>query len=153
MVNHVIRIAKLTDGQIVDLLIAIRDDIRFDSATIGFGLTVNREIDPRFIETELEQYRGNSHAILSIHVNLGQNNLAIRVLRGTCSDPDQPDTNRQASPYFDEIFVCREHNNQRAENPDVILKCLAVIEGALSGSLRTLQDNGQDVVSALRAEA
>lgn len=153
MNNHVIRTARLTDGQIVDLLIAIRDDIRFDSATIGFGLTVNREIDPRFIETELEQYRGNSHAILSVHVNLGQNNLAIRFLRGTCSNPDQPDANRQASPYFDEIFVCRQNNNQQLQNPDAILKCLAVIEDALSGNLRTLQDNEQDVVSVLRAEA
>ena len=153
MVNHVIRTARLTDGQIVDLLIAIRENIRFASATVGFGLGVDRGIDPRFIETELEQYRGNSHAILSSHVDLGQNNPAIRFLRGTCSNPDQPDANRQASPYFDEIFVCRQNNNQQVQHPDAILKCLAVIEGALSGSLRTLQDNGQDVVSALRAEA
>ena len=157
MVNHVIRTARLTDGQIVDLLIAIREDIRFDGATVGFGLGVNQDIDPVFIESGLEQlleqYRGNSHAILSVHVNLGQNNLAIRFLRGTCSNPDQPDVDRQASPYFDEIFVCRQDGNQQVQHPDAILKCLAVIEDTLSGNLRTLQDNEQDVVSALRAEA
>ena len=157
MVNHVIRTARLTDGQIVDLLIAIREDISFTSATVEFGLGVRQDIDPRFIESGLEklleQYRGNSHAILSVHVNLGQNNLAIRFLRGTCSNPDQPDENRQASPYFDEIFVCRQDENHQARHPDAILKCLAVIEDVLSGNLRTLQDNEQDVVSALRAEA
>ena len=127
MVNHVIRIAKLTDGQIVDLLIAIREDIRFASATVEFGLGVRQDIKPVFLEPGLEQYRGSSHAILSIHVDLGQNNLAIRFLRGICPDPDKPTANRQASPYFDEIFVCRQNDTQQAKDPDAILKCLEAV--------------------------
>ena len=152
MNNHAIRTARLTDRQIVDLIIAIRDDIGFDSATLRFGVGVSEYITPNTDETELETYRGNSHAILSLDVDSNQSNLAIRFRRGTCPDSDRPDENRQASPYYDEIFVGLRDNNVPAMGPDVIIKCLDVIEKTLHEVPRILEGQGQDVIDTLRAE-
>ena len=151
MNNHAMRTARLTDGQIVDLLIAIRrEDIGFAEATIGFGSEVRQGINSDTNDAQLEQYKGNRHAILSLDVNLGQNNVNIRFRRGTCPDSDQPDSNRQASPYYDEVFVCP--SSGRRASPDVIIKCLDVVEKALPGVPRALEENGQSVVDVLRAE-
>ena len=155
MDNHAIRTPRLTDGQIIDLLIAIqREALGFANATIGFGSGIGQRINLDTDDAQLEQYKGNRHAILSLDVNLGQNNVTIRFLRGICSNSDQPDSNRRASPYYDEVFVCpgRANNRQPAPSSDVIIKCLDVIEEALPGVPRAFEENGQAVVDVLRVE-
>ena len=153
MNNHAIRIARLTDGRIVDLIIAIREGLGFDSATIGFGAGAGENIDPNTKEAALEKYKGNGHAILSFDVNSAQNNVVIRFRRGTCPNSEQPDTDRQASPYFDEVFVCPANNHrQPVPSPDVIIKCLDVIEKTLHEVPYALEGHEQDVVDALRAQ-
>lgn len=150
MNNHAIRTARLTDEQIVDLIIAIRDAIGPDSATIRFGGASGTNITPDTTEAELEKYKGNRHAILSLDTNLTQHNVVIRFRRGTCPNSEEPDTNRQASPYFDEIFVCPSRNH--GVSPEVIIECLVVIEETLHEMPRALQEHEQDVVDALRAQ-
>ena len=152
MKNHPIRTARLTDGQIVDLIIAIRKDIGFDSATLEFGVGVREGITADTAEAALETYRGNRHAILSLDVRLDQHNVVISFRRGTCPDSDQPNQNRQASPYFDEIFLCPVSRDRVAEGPDIITKCLDVIEKALPGIPHAFEENGQTVVDVLRVE-
>ena len=152
MNNHAIRTARLTDRQIVDLLIAIREGIGFASATLEFGAGVRKKIAADTAETELEKYKGDSYAILSLDMHLAQRNVAIRFWRGICPNSDQPHENRQASPYFDEIFLCRVSNDRAAESPDVIIECLDVIEKTLHEVPRALQGQGQDVIDTLRAE-
>ena len=44
MNNHAMRIARLTDGQIVDCSLLFEMSIGFDSATIGFGAGVSENI-------------------------------------------------------------------------------------------------------------
>ena len=152
MNNHAIRIVRLTDGQIVDLIIAIRKGLGFDSAKIGFGAGASENIDPNTTEAKLEEYRGNSHGILSLDVSVDQNKIDILFRRGICADSDKPDQDRQSSPYFDEIFVRRSPNAQAISASAFILKCLGTIEGALPGVPRVLQGQGQDVIATFRAE-
>ena len=152
MKNRPIRTARLTDGQIVDLIIAIRKDIGFDSATLEFGAGVREGITADTAEAALETYRGNRHAILSLDVRLDQHNVVISFRRGTCPDSDQPNQNRQASPYFDEIFLCPVSRDRVAEGSDIITKCLDVIEKALPGIPHAFEENGQTVVDVLRVE-
>ena len=151
MNNHAIRIVRLTDRQIVDLIIAIRDDIGFDSAKIGLGARVSENINSNTKEAVLEKYKRSSHAILSLDVDSNQNNVVIRFRRGTCPNSEEPDTNRQASPYFDEIFVCTRNNNP-ATSPEALITCLDVIEETLHEVPPALQGHGQDVVDALHAQ-
>ncbi len=152
MDNHAIRTARLTDGQIVDLLIAIRDDVGFDSATLRFGAGASENIDPNTAEARLEEYQGNSHGILSLDVRVDKSKVDILFRRGICADSDKPDQDRQSSPYFDEIFVRRPPNAQAIAAPAFIMKCLGIIEGALPGVPRVLQGQGQDVIATFRAE-
>ena len=152
MNNHAIRIARLTDRQIVDLIIAIQEGIGFDSAALGFGSGASENIAADTAEAVLEKYRGNRHAILSFDVRLDQHNVVIRFRRGVCSDSESPDTNRQASPYFDELFLCRGNRSQPTPDPDLIIKCLDIIKKTLHEFPRALEGQGQDVVDALRVE-
>ena len=151
MNNHAIQTVKLTDRQIVDLIIAIRDDIGFDGATIRFGAGVSENIDPNTDESKLKEYKGNSHGILSFDVGVDQS-VEILFRRGICSDSNNPDQGRQSSSYFDEIFVRRPGNAQTIAGSALIIKLLKVIEGALPGVPRALRGQGQDVIATLRAE-
>lgn len=154
MNNQMIRTTRLTDGQIIDLLVAIREaeDIGFKGASLRFGLGAEQKITSNTDDAQLDQYKGNSHTILSLDMRLDQHNVIIRFLRGTCDNSDQPDSNRQASPYYDEIFVCRMSNNRGVESPDVIIQCLKIIEKKLPGIPRALQGRGQNVIDTLRVE-
>ena len=154
MNNQMIRTTRLTDGQIIDLLVAIRDadDIGFESASLKFGLGVEQKITSNPDDAQLDQYKGNSHAILSLDIRLDQHNVMIRFLRGTCANSDQPDSDRQASPYYDEIFLCRMNSNRGVKSLDVIIQCLKIIEKKLPGIPRTLQGRGQNVIDTLRVE-
>ena len=151
MNNHAIRTTRLTDRQIVDLIIAIREGIGFDSAELKFGVGVTKGITAGTAETELEKYKSDSHAILSLNVH-SNHNILILFRRGVCPDSDTPDTDRQASPYFDEIFISSRNRNKSAPSPDIIIECLDIIEKTLHEVPRTLEGQGQDVIDTLRVE-
>ena len=151
MNNHAIRTARLTDGQIVDLIIAVREHLGFDTATIRFGAGADVDIASSSSDTELEKYRGNRHAILSLDVHSAQANLSISFRRGICENSEQPNGNRQASPYFDEIFI-HSRNTNRPANADSIIKYIDVVEKTIGEVSRTFEGQDQNVIDVLRVE-
>jgi len=151
MNNHAIRIARLTDGQIVDLIIAIQETHGFDSATIRFGAGAMTEINPQSMEQFVAQYGGTIHTMVSLDLYSKEHNLIVSYRRGICQDSDRIEDSRQASPYFDEIFL-RQLDTSKITRPNTIIAFVKTISESLQEIPRTLEGNQQDVISLLRAE-
>ena len=64
MNNHVIRIARLTDGQIVDLITTLLDALEFTAVTIGFGAGAIERFNSKSDLRSLEKYRGDIQSII-----------------------------------------------------------------------------------------
>ena len=151
MNNHAIRTARLTDRQIVDLIITVREGLGVAGATIAFGAGAVENISSSSADAELEKYKENRHAIQSFELPLERINVIIRFRRGICKNTEQPDRERQTSPYFDEIFIVSKNTNQTT-SPDDIIKCLDVMEGVRYDVPGTFEGQGADIVDALRVE-
>ena len=151
MDNHVIRIARLTDSQIVDLITAVREALEFTAVTIGFGAGAIEQFDSKSDGNLVEKYRGNIQSIVSFDIFLNKHNMTVSYRRGICQNSEQIDSNRQASPYFDEIFLCLQSASS-ATDSETVIECVKLIRKTLPEIPRALEGQGQDVISALRAE-
>ena len=83
MNNQMIRTTRLTDGQIIDLLVAIRDadDIGFESASLKFGLGVEQKITSNPDDAQLDQYKGNELLRSFSSASVGPNGAEVTLDR------------------------------------------------------------------------
>ena len=151
MNNHAIRIARLTDDQIVDLITTFLEKFEFCTVTIGFGAGAIERFNQNSDISSIEEYRGDLQSIMSFDVHLSRCHLVVYFRRGTCPNSENFDANRQASPYFDELILSAQASNVTADSKAVI-RCVKLIRETLPIIPRTLAGQGQDVVNTLRAE-
>lgn len=149
---HVVRTARLTDSQVLDLIDSLKSNIGVTSGSIrlGGGMRVDIMASERS-EEPLSAFDHERRAIRTAHVSTAKG-IHIDFYRGTCADAQQPATNRQASPYFDELFM-RAEGEHGVEAAQDWVKCIDAIEKALP-STYPLQDSGKatDAIDVLRDE-
>ena len=127
---HAIRTARLTDRQVLDLVYALVADTDATSGMVSLGDEINVDIisceRPDKLVAVLDRDR---HAIRSAHLSVSSR-IYIDFFRGTCSDIRDPAVNRQASPYFDEVFL--RHDPRRGQaTAQQWTACIDTIETAL----------------------
>ena len=150
--SHVIRTARLTDRQVLDVMYALLKDTDVTSAVIRLadGIDINLLSSKRSEEpiSDLDRER---HAIQSTYLSVFSR-IRIDFYRGTCGDIQQPHANRQASPHFDEVFL---HNDSRkgGATAQQWITCIDTIEAVLPKTY-PLQEakQGSDAIDVLRAE-
>ena len=149
---HAIRTARLTDRQVLDLIYALRTDSHAISGVIRLvqGIEVNILSSERS-EKPMVDLDSDRHAIQSaiLHMSSG---IIIDFYRGTCGDAQHPATNRQASPYFDEVFL--RHDGKRGEAPaQHWVACIDTIETVLPKTYPFQETTqGTDAIDVLRVE-
>lgn len=149
---HVIRTARLTDRKVLDLIYALHADNKATSGTIVLGDGMN--VDPISCERNekpVSDLNRDRHAIRSAHLSTSSN-IHIHFYRGISGDTQDPQTNRQASPYFDEVFL-RHDPKRGGATPQQWIDCIDTIETALPKTY-PLQEirQGSDVIDVLRVE-
>ena len=149
---HAIRTARLTDHQVLDLLYALHSDADTASGTIslGDGMDINIRAGERD-EKPVSDLDHDRHAIQSAHLSVFTR-IRVDFYRGTCVDIQNPATNRQASPHFDEVFL-RHDPRHGGATADQWIACIDIIERALPKTY-PLQETkqGSDAIDVLRAE-
>ena len=127
---HAIRTARLTDRQVLDLMYAVHANIDVTSGTISLGEGLNVDIlSSERSEESVSDLDHERHAIQSAHLSTSSF-IHIDFYRGTCSDIQDPAMTRQASPYFDEVFVRHDARLGRATTQQWIA-CIDTIEAVL----------------------
>ena len=149
--THVIRTARLTDRQVLDLIFALKDKLERISANVelGPGRSIHNEILIRDSEL-IQKIDRDSYYILSASVSTASN-LSIKFLRGICANTEQPTSNRTSSPYYDEIALT---GGEKSERPiDEFLECMDIVQDSLP-KIYPLQKEGkeQSVVDIFQAE-
>ena len=149
---HAIRTARLTDRQLLDLVYALHAEVEVTSGTIGLGegiavdfLACERDQEP------MSDLDGDRHAIRSASLSVFSD-VRIEFLRGTCEDTQNPHANRQASPYFDEVFLWQE-TRRGGVTAQRWIACIDAIENALPRTYPLHESmQGSDAIDVLRAE-
>ena len=151
-ISHAIRTARLMDRQVLDLVYALHSafDARSGTISLGDGMDVDilssERSDQPMADLDSERY-----AIRSAHISMSSR-IQIDFYRGTCGDIQNPGANRQASPYFDEVFLRHDARNGRATAQQWIA-CLDIIETALPKTYPLQEaEQGSDAIDVLRAE-
>ena len=126
---HVIRTARLTDRQVLDLIDALRGhtnvNVEEGIVSLGDGMTVDILAVEQSEELILS-LRSDRHAIQSANLSVSEN-ISVQFFRGVCDNTQSPGANRQASPHFDELYL---HAGSRSSVPQWIT-CIDAIEAAL----------------------
>ena len=149
---HAIRTARLTDRQILDLVFALftDTDARSGSINLADGLNIDISSAERS-EEPVSDIDRDRHAIQSAHLSTSSY-IHIDFYRGTCSDVQNPATNRQASPYFDEVFLRHDPGRGRA-TVEQWIACIDTIETVLPKTYSLQEtEQGTDAIDVLRAE-
>ena len=151
--NQVIRTARLTDRQVIDLIFALRGELEIVSVDVNLGLGKSIQFANLIRGSELvEKLDRDSYYILDSAVKTASG-IYIRFLRGICANTENPQLNRTSSPYFDEIALTASGGKQESYDIDELLKCLGTIQDSLP-KIYPLQNEGeeQSVVDFLQAE-
>lgn len=151
--HHLIRTPRLTDRQIVDLLLALNDASSLTAAHITL-LPGTPQIDVTSLDIEnspLVTLYENRHAISHVRATT-RHDIVIQFFRGICPNKNEPTVNRQASPYFDELALLVERSRGTDEERIAIVECIDLLEQNLPRSF-PIQDidavqNPIDVVQA-----
>ena len=149
---HAIRTARLTDRQVLDLIDALHTDGDVTSGTISLGDGLDVGIQPgKRTEEPISDLDRDRHAIRSVDLSTSSN-IHINFYRGTGDDIQNPATNRQASAYFDEVFL-RNDTRRGGATPQQWVACIDTVENALPNTY-PLQETkeGSDAIDVLRAE-
>jgi len=149
---HAIRTARLSDRQVLDLIYTLRSDLDARSGSIGLGEGLDFDIfSNERDEKPVSDLDRDRHAIRSAHFSTSTR-IHIDFYRGTCGDIQNPESNRQASPYFDEVFLRHDVRHGRATAQEWI-DCIDILETALPKTY-PLQETteGADAIDVLRAE-
>ena len=145
------RIARLADSQIVDLITTLLKEFEFTAVIIRFGAGASERFDRTSDIGSIEKYRGELQSIMSFDVLLNRYHFSVLFRRGICPNSEHINANRQASPYFDELFLSPQDPSAGTDSKTVI-KCVKLIRETLPIIPRMLAGQEQDVVSTLRAE-
>ena len=151
--NHVIRTARLTDRQVLDLMYALKEELEIVSANVSPGLGKSIQFENLIRGSELiKKLDRDSYRIFDSSVNTASG-ISIKFLRGICADTKAPHLNRTSSPYYDEIALTASESRQAQYDIDEPLKCLDIIQDSLP-KIYPLQNEGkeQSVVDILQAE-
>ena len=150
---HAIRTARLTDRQVLDLTYALRGALEITSGTLGLGGGMNVDLlSCERGQEPMSDLDGDRHAIRSANL-VAFSDIRIDFLRGICGDAQSPRSNRQASPYFDEVFL-RHDAGQGEATAQQWLACIDAIESALPKTYPLHETTqGSDAVDVLRAES
>ena len=150
--NHVIRTARLTDRQILEIQFALKErkDLKVSSISLGPGL----DFDILPMEKNHERIillTSDRHAILQADTRT-KSGIEILFLRGICENVDTPQQNRQGSPYFDEVYLSSSSNRSETNIRDII-ECMGIIEDTLPTTfpLHTAK-KGQDLIDIVQVE-
>ena len=151
--NHAIRTGRLTDRQVLDMVNAFKDHMTLKSVSINLGNGVNIDGNSAEMNEEIMQKLSTDrHSILQLHI-VTLNDIHVQFYRGTCTNTDAPASDRQASPYFDEVFLIPNERKRTQDSWIHIIECMDVLETSLPRIL-PVQDaeRTQDVVDVLQAE-
>lgn len=150
---HAIRTARLSDSQVLDLIASLRTNLDVTNGKIGFGegMGVDITASERSEEPIASLDRGR-YAIRTVNVSTSSR-IHIDFYRGICGDVQDPATNRQASPYFDEVFMRAVDNRGVKASSLEWVKCIDAIEQTLPKAFPLQEfDKGTDAIDVLRAE-
>ncbi len=149
---HAIRTARLTDRQILDLIYSLVANAGVTSGTIrlGDGLDIDITAGERS-EKPIADLDGDRHAIQAVYL-FHSSHLRIELYRGICGDVQKPGGKRQASQYFDEVFLTTD-GKLGVDAVQKWIACIDAIEQAVPKSYPLQEsENGTDVIDVLRAE-
>ena len=151
--NHVIRTARLTDRQVLDLIFALKDKLEINSANVELGLGKSIHNEMLIRDSELVQKLDrDSYYILYATVSL-TSGITIKFWRGICADTNQPGTNRTASPYYDEIALIATATSNEPHDIDEFLECMDIVQDSLPKIFPFEKDGKeQSVVDVFQAE-
>ncbi len=151
-IYHAIRTARLSDRQVLNLIDSIRAKLGVMHGEISFGegMTVDIAASKRS-EEPIASLDRERYAIRTVNVSTSFR-IQINFHRGICGDVQDPLTNRQASPYFDEVFM--QGGPTHGEQASVEwVKCIDAIEQALPEVFPLQEfDKGTDAIDVLRVE-
>ena len=147
--NHVIRTARLTNRQVLDLMFALNDGLNIISAYVNIGLNKTIRLEPFARDSEpMKSLDRDRYGILDAYAAT-TTGINIFFLRGTCPDTEHIHQNRTASPYYDEIAVTGQVN----EDIDEFFKCMDIIQDSLPKIYSLEQESPkQSPVDVLQAE-
>ena len=148
---QVIRTARLTDRQILDLIDSLAASAEVEGGSIALGDHMNFAFDAsKRSEEPLSVLDGDRHAIHYVHLVISSS-IHIEFYRGICGDSSNPSVNRQASPYFDEVFLRSDAIG--VEGAQQLVACIDVIERALPQTYPAeAGGTPTEVIDVLRAE-
>ena len=149
---HAIRTARLADHQVLDLVYTLVADTDATSGMVSLGDKMNVDIiSCERTDKPVVGLDRDRHAIRSAHLSVSSR-IHIDFYRGTCSDIRDPVTNRQASPYFDEVFL-RHDPRQGPATAQQWIACIDTIESALPKTYPPQETKqASDAIDVLRAE-
>ncbi len=126
-INHVIRTARLTDSQVLELMFELNDELKIVTAkvNIGFNPIMSFQLLARDDES-LKKLYGDRYCILETQATTATG-LIIIFLRGICANYENFRQHRTASPYYDEIVVAGQINDEI----DEFLSCMDIIQNSL----------------------
>ena len=132
MANYrVIRTAKLTDRQVIDIFYAVKDDELEEPIHISLGPNLAINISSLNRDDEQVKMLDNArHAIEHAKLSV-RSNISMEFYRGICEDVNQPNNKRQPSQYYDEIFFHLSDRAKRGESIKQIIECVDIIESIL----------------------
>lgn len=99
----IIRVAKMSDKQVVRLIDALQSEHEFSSVTVRFG-TIKQAYDPKQLAPMVKGK--DLQAISGFDAGQSAPHIVVRFRRGVGGNEKTIDApERQASPYFDEILA------------------------------------------------
>ena len=149
---HAIRTTRLSDRQVLDLMDSLRTQAGLTAGSIQLGDGIDVQIENRERDDELFSQLGHDRFAIRSMSLYAPSGLQIDFFRGICGDVQHPAQNRQASPYFDELFL-RANGDGSAEAAQAWINCIDVIERELPKTypLEEFQ-NGAGAIDVLRVE-
>ena len=128
---HVIRTARLTDRQVLDLIDVFKHKMILSSASVTLGPGV--QVDIAAENTDGKQMEGlyrDRHAIQQSLIVI-EDLSSVYFYRGIATNVDRPFSDRQASPYFDEVILNMGDRRRVPGMRNQVIECMDIIEEAL----------------------
>ncbi len=150
---HVIRTARLTDRQILQVIFAFKEEEQIENAIIGLGGNIQIDVATKERnEEDVAELDSDRHAIQSVTI-VTSSAINISFHRGVSSNVQDPKASRQASPYFDELSLDPRRMEGYPESQQQFISCIDIIERALPRTVPLQEvDKGHTVIDVLQAE-
>ena len=150
---HVIRTARLTDRQVLDLIFALKNKLEIVSANVELGVSKSIQNEMLIRDSELiQKLDRDSYYILNAEVST-TSGITIIFQRGISTNTQDIHSTRTASPYYDEIALTRKARNNESPDIDEFIECMDIVQDSLP-KIFPLEKEGieQSVVENFQAE-